>query len=168
MTGTLNRQPGDFRAEFALPAFAGGVGVARRIARELLVAWGLDLDHPAIDALIISLSELITNVHKHARLARLIADVTLSCSGDLVSVGVHDRDPRRPRLLPAAHPNACSGRGLRLVSTLAADVGGRVGVVMDSDGHGKTVRVELPLSVRINGLAGETPAASASGAMEEL
>jgi len=117
------------------------------VAREILVAWGLDLDDPVVDSSIVIISELVTNTAKHAAVLCRQAEVTLALSYGRLLLAVHDRHPHRPKALLNPHPDDSGGWGLQLVRDLAAEAGGRTDVPADADGRGKTVRVELPLRV---------------------
>ncbi|SFM64164.1 Histidine kinase-like ATPase domain-containing protein [Streptomyces sp. cf124] len=82
-----------------------------------------------MDAVILAVSELLTNAHIHAHSdARLI----LTWDGDCLHVNVHDEDPTLPRLrTPQA--GETSGRGVGIVRMLADTV------EMRCQRHGKTV-----------------------------
>jgi two-component sensor histidine kinase len=134
-----------YRISFAVPTKSEGAAAARRVAREVFVDWGLDLDEMMVDSAIVIISELVTNTAKHAALLCRQAEVTLALEYDCLSVAVHDRHPHRPKALLSPHPDDSGGWGLQLVRDLTAEVGGRTEVPADEDGGGKTVRVELPL-----------------------
>jgi len=134
-----------YRITFAVPTEPSGASAARRVAREILVAWGLDLDDPVVDSSIVIISELVTNTAKHAAVLCRQAEVTLALAYGRLVLAVHDRHPHRPKALLNPHPDDSGGWGLQLVRDLAAEAGGRTDVPADADGGGKTVRVELPL-----------------------
>jgi two-component sensor histidine kinase len=138
-----------YRITFAVPTKSEGAAAARRVAREILADWGLDLDEPVVDSAIVIISELVTNTAKHAALLCRQAEVTLALDFGRLSVAVHDRHPHRPKALLSPHPDDSGGWGLQLVRDLTAEAGGCTEVPADADGGGKTVRVELPL--RVNG-----------------
>ena len=141
------REPRDgYRITFAVPTEASGAAAARRVAREIMVEWGLDLDDPVVDSSIIIISELVTNTAKHAALLCRQADVTLALHCGRLTIAVHDRHPHRPKALLSPHPDDSGGWGLQLVKDLTAEAGGRTDVPADADGRGKTVRVELPVN----------------------
>jgi two-component sensor histidine kinase len=135
-----------YRITFAVPTEPSGAAAARRVAREVLAAWGLDLDDPVVDTSIVIISELVTNTAKHARVLCRQADVTLALDRGVLSVAVHDRHPHRPKALLSPHPDDSGGWGLQLVRDLTAEAGGTTEVPADKDGGGKTIRVELPIS----------------------
>src|SRR3954462_11958440 len=88
----VGREPrGGYRITFAVPTKSEGASAARRVAREILVDWGLDLDEPVVDSAIVIISELVTNTAKHAALLCRQAEVTLALEYGCLSVAVHDR-----------------------------------------------------------------------------
>ncbi|MCW7944069.1 PAS/PAC sensor protein [Streptomyces hygroscopicus] len=111
------------------------VGRARAVVREQLHEWGLGA---LADNAGLMVSELVTNAvaHAHSRHVelRLVRGDTLLCEVD-------DDDHTLPTLLSAG-PGDESGRGLRVVSTLAREWGS------SRTGAGKTVWFELTLSRR--------------------
>ena len=107
-------------------------GQIRRRLRTLLGSWGLSSE--TVDDALLVVEELVANVLDHAR-TRFELIVRLTCS--VLHLAVHDGSPGTPKVRPFdAH--AGRGRGLQLVSTLAARWG------CDADGSGKTVWAELP------------------------
>ncbi|MGW2558796.1 SpoIIE family protein phosphatase [Streptomyces sp. NPDC001514] len=107
---------------------------ARRLAREQLAAWGLDEPAETLELLV---SELVTNAVRHTaggggRIElRLVRSDALLCE-------VADDGHTLPTLLSAG-PGDESGRGLRVVSSLAREWG------TSRSGSGKSVWFELPL-----------------------
>jgi len=151
----VGREPkSGYRITFAVPTKSEGAAAARRVAREVFVDWGLDLDETMVDSAIVIISELVTNTAKHAALLCRQAEVTLALEYGCLTVAVHDRHPHRPKALLNPHPDDSGGWGLQLVRDLTAEVGGRTEVPADPDGGGKTVRVELPLRTNANGYWG--------------
>ena len=134
------------RIGFAVPTEASGATAARRVAREIFTAWGLDLDNPVVDSAIVILSELITNTHKHARLLSRRADVALWLDDGVLGIAVHDRHPHRPQALLAPHPDGTGGWGLQVVRDLTSEAGGTTAMPADDDGAGKTIEITLPLA----------------------
>ena len=106
-------------------------GQIRRRLRALLTAWEVSLD--TVDDALMVVEELVANVLDHAR-TRFALIVRLT--GSVLHLAVHDGSPGEPQVRPF-DPHAARGRGLQLVSTLAARWG------CDADGSGKTVWVEL-------------------------
>ncbi|MFH8798889.1 SpoIIE family protein phosphatase [Streptomyces sp. NPDC017936] len=122
-------------AEWTFPLDAVQVGRARAVVRERLHAWGLsELAHPAE----LMVSELVTNAVRHSR-ARPVA--LRLVRGDTLLCEVDDDDHELPTLLSAG-PGDESGRGLRVVSTLARAWG------TSRTGGGKSVWFELTLPRR--------------------
>ncbi|GGJ33120.1 SpoIIE family protein phosphatase [Streptomyces brasiliensis] len=117
-------------AEWQFALDAAEARRARAAVREQLHAWGLDdlADHAVLLA-----GELVTNAVRHAHTSRiqlrLVRGETLLCEVD-------DDDLTLPTLLSAG-PGAETGRGLRVVSTLAREWG------TSRRGAGKTVWFEL-------------------------
>jgi anti-sigma regulatory factor (Ser/Thr protein kinase) len=118
-------------ARMTLPAVTDSVSAARRFVREALT----DLDAAgACDDAVSLVSELATNAVIHARTPYTIA---VSHEGDTVRVGVHDLSDVNPRRR-AYGLDATTGRGLRLVATLASSWG------IDPETEGKVVWFEVP------------------------
>ncbi|WP_399028854.1 SpoIIE family protein phosphatase [Streptomyces sp. 15-116A] len=122
-------------AEWRLALDPAEVGRARAAVREQLHTWGLPglTDHAELLA-----GELVTNAvrHSHARpvALRLVRGDTLLCE-------VEDDDHELPTLV-SARPTDESGRGLKVVSTLAREWGA------SHTKTGKTVWFELTLPRR--------------------
>jgi len=82
-----------------------------------------------VDAVVLTVSELLTNAHVHAHSdARLI----LTWDGDCLHVSVHDEDPTLPRQRDP-QMGETSGRGVGIVRMLADEM------QMTCQRHGKTV-----------------------------
>ena len=107
-------------------------GQIRRRLRALLTAWGVTAE--IVDDALLVVEELVANVLDHARTR---FELIVRLSGSVLHLGVHDGSPGTPQVRPF-DPHADRGRGLQLVSTLAARWG------CDLDGGGKTVWAELP------------------------
>ncbi len=104
---------------------------ARRFVLDTLT----DLDAAgACDDAVALVSELATNAVIHAR---TVYTVAVSRAGDTVRVGVQDRSAVIPRRR-AYGLDATTGRGLRLVATLASNWG------IHAESDGKTVWFEMP------------------------
>lgn len=86
----------------------------RRIVSAQLRYWRLD---PLIDAASTGISELLANVHRHAKPDKQCA-VTLSLAPDRLTVAVADHDPRLPHPQPT-EPTATTGRGLAMVEAMS-------------------------------------------------
>ncbi|MET7654117.1 SpoIIE family protein phosphatase [Streptomyces sp. NPDC005486] len=131
----LNGIAPDDIAEWRFPLDPAEVGRARAVVREQLHGWGLAT---LADAAELMVSELVTNAVRHSRRTpvalRLVRGDTLLCE-------VEDDDHELPTLLSAG-PGDESGRGLRVVSTLAREWG------TSRTGAGKSVWFELTLPRR--------------------
>jgi anti-sigma regulatory factor (Ser/Thr protein kinase) len=97
---------------------AASVCDARRFVRATLEGWHLDTDQAALMT-----SELATNAVLHARTEYT---VTVTLLPARVRVEVADLNPRPPAMAPPLRL-ADSGRGLRLVETLAPAWGTHIG-----------------------------------------
>lgn len=86
----------------------------RRIVAAQLRYWRLD---PLIQSAASATSELLANVHRHARPDKKCG-VTLTLADDRLTVAVTDKDPRLPQLRPV-EPLATTGRGLTMVEALS-------------------------------------------------
>jgi anti-sigma regulatory factor (Ser/Thr protein kinase) len=114
----LRRIPEDHRMVFQLEPDLSSVRQARAMVRDPLKRWGLEDLIPATELLV---SELVTNAFKYANgetLLRLILEP------DSLVCEVHDTSPALPRVLQV-DKDAESGRGLHVVSQLAARWGAR-------------------------------------------
>jgi anti-sigma regulatory factor (Ser/Thr protein kinase) len=114
----LRRIPEDHRMEFKLEPDLSSVRQARAMVRDPLKRWGLEDLIPATELLV---SELVTNAFKYAhgetKLRLILEPDSLVCE-------VHDPSPALPRVLQVDR-DAESGRGLHVVSQLAARWGAR-------------------------------------------
>lgn len=99
---------------------------ARQFVRDRLAAWEAT-DH--LEPAVLIASELVTNAVLHARTA---IQLRLSVEGDQVRIEVFDENSRLP-VQAACPPDATSGRGLALVSSLASSWG------IEHRGDGKVV-----------------------------
>ncbi|MGW6708105.1 ATP-binding protein [Streptomyces sp. NPDC054956] len=112
------------------------IGQIRRIVSAQLRHWQLD---PLIDRAALGVTELLSNVHRHAQ-----PDKTCTVEIELrlgrLTVSVHDSDPRLPVLRPVeAGALETSGRGLALVEAVSEAWGAR----HQADGPGKVVWFSL-------------------------
>jgi anti-sigma regulatory factor (Ser/Thr protein kinase) len=106
------------------------VVAARQFVRERLAAWEATVH---LDSAVLIVSELVTNAVLHARTS---LQVRVEVHGETVRIEVYDENPRLPTVAPCP-PEATSGRGLALVTTIAAAWG------MENRGDGKVVWAEL-------------------------
>ncbi|MEV7778492.1 ATP-binding protein [Kitasatospora sp. NPDC088351] len=92
----------------------------------------------------LSVSELVTNVARHAAVISPTVKVELSTDDTELTVSVADAHPFRPKALPA--PNGSGGWGLALAKGLVEEAHGRHEVVDDASTGGKAVVLHLPLA----------------------
>ncbi|WP_405638972.1 ATP-binding protein [Streptomyces sp. NBC_00019] len=94
-----------------------------------------------VDAVLLVVSELVTNVLRHAPHSPL-ADVGITVADDTLVVSVADTEPRLPDLTLEG-----MGAGLRMVAELAADYDGELSAESAVEHGGKVVlvRFEIPL-----------------------
>ncbi|WP_411074178.1 ATP-binding protein [Streptomyces sp. cmx-4-7] len=112
-----------------LQALPQRIGQIRRIVSAHLRHWHLDA---LVDHALLGVTELLTNVHRHARPDKRCT-VEIELLLDRLTVSVRDRDPRLPRTGgpsgdPADTPTdglATSGRGLVLVGAVSESWGVR-------------------------------------------
>ncbi|MFD7747936.1 ATP-binding protein [Streptomyces sp. NPDC059698] len=118
----------------ALQAMPSRIGQVRRIISAQLRYWHLD---PLIDQAALGVTELLTNVHRHAQPDKSCT-VDIELLLDRLTVSVHDHDPRLPAV-NEADSFATSGRGLALIAAFSESWGVRpVGTA------GKAVWFTLP------------------------
>ncbi|KAA0943143.1 ATP-binding protein [Streptomyces apricus] len=109
---------------------SGGVRAGRDWTRKHLQSLPWTADEPdTVDAVVLAVSELITNAHVHANSD---AHLALTWDGDCLHVSVHDEDTTLPRRREpeAGEP---SGRGVGIVQMLADELDTRC------QRHGKAV-----------------------------
>ncbi|NYE39442.1 ATP-binding protein [Streptomyces fulvorobeus] len=117
-----------------LQALPPRIGQVRRIISAQLRYWHLD---PLIDHAALGVTELLTNVHRHAQPDKSCT-VEIELLLDRLTVSVHDHDPRLPTV-GAPGADATSGRGLALIAAVSESWG-----VRPADGTGKAVWFTLP------------------------
>lgn len=123
-----------------LQALPSRIGQVRRIVSAHLRYWHLD---PLIDRAALGVTELLSNVHRHAQPDKSCT-VEIELALDRLTVSVRDRDPRLPVLDTAARasditPLTTCGRGLAMVAAMSESWGVRP----DGD-NGKVVWFSLP------------------------
>lgn len=117
-----------------LQALPSRIGQVRRIVSAQLRYWHLD---PLIDRAALGVTELLTNVHLHARPDKTCT-VEMELLLDRLTVSVHDHDPRLPEVEDADAFATC-GRGLAMVAAVSESWGAQ------PDGEsGKVVWFTLP------------------------
>ncbi|MBQ0853601.1 ATP-binding protein [Streptomyces sp. NPDC057621] len=137
-----------------LNALPSRIGQVRRIVSAQLRYWRLD---PLIDRAALGVTELLTNVHLHARPDKLCT-VEIELLLDRLTVSVHDRDPRLPEVRDATSLATC-GRGLSMVAAVSESWGVR------PDGEsGKVVWFTLTAPAPAPALPMRPPYAAVAGA----
>ncbi|MGW1228271.1 ATP-binding protein [Streptomyces sp. NPDC001478] len=116
-----------------LQALPSRIGQVRRIISAQLRFWHLE---PLIDQAALGVTELLTNVHRHAQPDKTCT-VEVELLLDRLTVSVHDHDPRLPTVREASE-SSTSGRGLALIAAVSESWGVRRG------GAGKVVWFTLP------------------------
>lgn len=119
-----------------LNALPSRIGQVRRIVSAQLRHWRLD---PLIDFAALGVTELLSNVHRHAEPDKRCT-VELVLLLDRLTVSVRDHDPREPGVREAG-PGDTSGRGLRLIAAFSDCWG-----VRPQEGGGKVVWFTLSAS----------------------
>ncbi|GAA2401554.1 ATP-binding protein [Streptomyces glaucosporus] len=109
---------------------------ARELTRELLRAQRPGADEADVGAVLLGVSELVTNAVRHAG---GVTDFRLEAGREGIAVEVSDASDRRPRMLEA-DPCAPGGFGWLLVRELASEL-----TVTVRPGRGKTVRAVFPV-----------------------
>ncbi|MCG7206068.1 ATP-binding protein [Streptomyces arenae] len=106
-----------------LQALPSRIGQVRRIVSAQLRYWRLD---PLIDRAALGVTELLTNVHRHAQPDKNCT-VEIELQLDRLTVSVRDHDPRLPVVGEgtAAAPMATCGRGLAMVAAVSESWGVR-------------------------------------------
>ncbi|GAA3879853.1 ATP-binding protein [Streptomyces lacrimifluminis] len=133
-----------------LQALPSRIGQVRRIVSAQLRYWHLD---PLIDRASLGVTELLTNVHRHAQPDKMCT-VDIEVLLDRLTVSVHDHDPRIPELRDA-DPTATCGRGLAMVAAVSESWGVR------PDGEsGKVVWFTLPTLTPVVATPETRPAAA--------
>ncbi|MGX1882901.1 ATP-binding protein [Streptomyces sp. NPDC055287] len=117
-----------------LQALPSRIGQVRRIISAQLRYWHMD---PLIDPAALGVTELLTNVHRHAEPDKMCT-VEIELLLDRLTVSVHDHDPRLPTVR-AAGASETSGRGLALIEAVSESWG-----VRPQGDAGKVVWFTLP------------------------
>ncbi|WP_142215761.1 ATP-binding protein [Streptomyces sp. SLBN-118] len=103
-----------------LQALPSRIGQVRRIISAQLRYWHLD---PLIDQAALGVTELLTNVHRHAEPDK-VCTVEIELLLDRLTVSVHDHDPRLPTVGDSDALDT-SGRGLALIAAVSESWGVR-------------------------------------------
>ncbi|GGU22669.1 hypothetical protein GCM10010274_06160 [Streptomyces lavendofoliae] len=128
---------------FTAPAVDVSVPQARRAVRDLLKRQGVPVDDDVAHALLLIVSELVTNAVRHAALLSPELAVEVAIGAEWIRVSVEDAHPYRPKALEADHGRT-GGRGLLLVREVTREAGGECDVEHTASG-GKIIWAALPL-----------------------
>ncbi|MFI6684828.1 ATP-binding protein [Streptomyces sp. NPDC050485] len=113
-------QPSRQQCTVELQALPSRIGQVRRIVSAQLRYWHLD---PLIDEAALGVTELLTNVHRHAKPDKMcIVEIELLL--ERLTISVHDHDPRLPAVRDA-DALATNGRGLALIAAVSESWGAR-------------------------------------------
>lgn len=155
-------------------ALPSRIGQVRRIVSAHLRYWHLDalIDHAAL-----GVTELLTNVHRHA-LPDKKCTVEVELLLDRLTVSVHDHDPRLPaldgpgRVDEDADPYATSGRGLAIIEAVSESWGVRpqgTGKVVWFTLHAPALAVTVPPRPHaVHGATTDGPFAAAAFVPEDV
>ncbi|WP_079159362.1 ATP-binding protein [Streptomyces griseus] len=132
---------------FTAPAVDASVPQARHAVRDLLHRQAVPVDGDLLHGLLVIVSELVTNVVRHAALLSPEFAVEVAVGAGWIRVCVEDDHPYRPTALVTDHGQT-GGRGLLLVREITAEAGGTCDVE-HTTGGGKVVWAALPLPTRL-------------------
>ncbi|MCG7526176.1 ATP-binding protein [Streptomyces sp. OfavH-34-F] len=136
-----------------LQALPSRIGQVRRIISAQLRHWQLDA---LIDQTALGVTELLTNVHRHAQPDKSCT-VEIEWLLERLMVSVHDTDPRLPTVREA-DDSSTSGRGLALIAAVSESWG-----VRPRGGAGKVVWFTLPAPAALGRPPGEVYGATTDG-----
>lgn len=132
--------PPVWRRILTLPLVPEAVRQTRRDTAAALSEYGLSPDSAFAGAVLLVVSELVSNAVRHAAGNSATVDVTFAIAAERLVIGVADQDPHLPDLAPQA-----MGEGLRTVSELTAAYGGALSVEAAVHSCGKTMLVWFAL-----------------------
>ncbi|MFD9127198.1 ATP-binding protein [Kitasatospora sp. NPDC059571] len=131
------------RRTFMVASNVEAVPQARHAVSEILETWGVESESDLAYAVQLIVTELVTNAVVHAgQVTPRIAVTVEAATGGELGVGVGDNDPGHPSA-GAVSADATGGRGLAIIETLLAELGGDTAILCDAAG-GKTVWARLP------------------------
>ncbi|MER6408030.1 ATP-binding protein [Streptomyces viridosporus] len=142
-TGAVDPLPYEGVWRFTAPAVDASVPQARHAVRDLLLRQGVPVADDVLQGLLLIVSELVTNVVRHAALLSPVLAVEVAVGAEWIRVSVEDNHPYRPTALETDHGRT-GGRGLLLVREITLEAGGACDVEHTAGG-GKVVWVALPL-----------------------
>ncbi|MFB7472021.1 ATP-binding protein [Kitasatospora sp. NPDC056184] len=113
---------GASRATWSVDHVSAAVPALRSNAAEVLRLWGLDSEGDQAFAVLLVLTEVVTNAGRHGRPALGLIDVEMWLDGDRVTITVTDGTVEAPVLSKACSDDE-SGRGLELISSYTESSG---------------------------------------------
>ncbi|MGW2936817.1 ATP-binding protein [Streptomyces sp. NPDC001156] len=128
---------------FTAAAVDVSVPQARHAVRDLLARQGVPASDDTVYALLLIVSELVTNAVRHAALLSPMLAVEVAVGPEWVRVSVEDEHPYRPSALETDHGRT-GGRGLLLVREITREAAGVCDVEHTASG-GKVIWAALPL-----------------------
>ncbi|MET9592543.1 ATP-binding protein [Streptomyces sp. NPDC006516] len=132
---------------FTAPAVDASVPQARHAVRDLLDRQGVPVEDDILQGLLLIVSELVTNVVRHAALLSPELAVEVAIGAEWIRVSVEDNHPYRPTALVTDYGQT-GGRGLLLVREITAEAGGTCDVEHTAGG-GKIIWAALPLKTQL-------------------
>ncbi|MFF8035712.1 ATP-binding protein [Streptomyces sp. NPDC016626] len=132
---------------FTAPAVDASVPRARHAVRDLLARQGVPAADDVVQGLLLIVSELVTNVVRHAALLSPTLAVEVAVGAEWIRVAVEDGHPYRPAA-PETDHGRTGGRGLLLVREITREAGGACETERTANG-GKVIRAALPLEPRL-------------------
>ncbi|WP_153469011.1 ATP-binding protein [Streptomyces kaniharaensis] len=134
------RADGGRRYRMSLASSWAAAKVVRRITVTVLTSWRVPPGSTVHDAAVFAVTELTTNVVRHAAPQSPFFELLLTVTDSHVEVGVRDSHPGL-----VEHPEPGAVGGLAVVADLAHHLGGALAIRPDPGG-GRTVCVLLPLA----------------------
>ncbi|MWA07875.1 ATP-binding protein [Streptomyces sp. BA2] len=122
-----------------VPAVPESVRLVRYTTALALTAFGVIPGSPIADAMLLSVSELVSNAVRHAADRSPAIGVKLTVTGSCLTVAVADTHPSFPSLT-----GETMGSGLQTIFELASRHSGMVTVEPVPIGNGKTIFVSFP------------------------
>ncbi|MEU5660447.1 ATP-binding protein [Streptomyces sp. NPDC047737] len=132
---------------FTAPAVDASVPLARHAVRDLLDRQGVPVEDDILQGVLLIVSELVTNVVRHAALLSPELAVEVAIGAEWIRVSVEDNHPYRPTALVTDYGQT-GGRGLLLVREITAEAGGTCDVEHTAGG-GKIIWAALPLKTQL-------------------